>query len=142
MRRVACWVRGTNLSVFSAPKTAWREPDLLAEINLDRARIQRLTCSPGRANRLFDLPGFVLQVARFWRAPTQINDLKKTIRSRSEGWCMTCTTQGPLRGYSKVNLQQTCQFLTTISRKTAPRTRKRLQEQGRDAPMKGLLWFP
>ena len=49
-------------------------------------------------------------------------------------------TQGPLWGYSKVNLQQTCQLWTTISRKMAPRTRKRLQERGRDAPTKGLLW--
>ena len=34
-------------------------------------------------------------------------------------------TQGPLWGYSKVNLQQTCQFLTTISLKMAPRTGQR-----------------
>ena len=41
---------------------------------------------------------------------------------------------------SKANLQQTCPFLTTISRKMAARTRKRLQERGRDTPTKGLLW--
>ena len=51
------------------------------------------------------------------------------------------TTQGPSWGYSKVNLQQICQFLTTISRKMAPRTRKRLQERGQDNPTKGLLWI-
>jgi len=50
-------------------------------------------------------------------------------------------TQGPSRGYSKANLQQTCQFSRTISRKMAPRTRKRLQERGRDTPTKGLLWI-
>ena len=49
------------------------------------------------------------------------------------------TTQGPSWGYSKVNLQQTCQFLTTISRRMAPSTMKRLQERGRDTPTKGLL---
>jgi len=38
-------------------------------------------------------------------------------------------TQGPSWGYSKVNLQQTCQFLTTNFRKMAPRTRKRLSRE-------------
>jgi hypothetical protein len=48
--------------------------------------------------------------------------------------------QSPSWGYPKVNLQPTCWFLTTISRKMAPRMRKRLQERGRDTPTKGLLW--
>ena len=44
-------------------------------------------------------------------------------------------------GISKVNLQQGCQLTTTMPHKMAPRTRKRLQERGRDAPTKGLLWY-
>jgi hypothetical protein len=47
----------------------------------------------------------------------------------------------PSWGYSNVNLQKICQFLTTISHKMAPRTRKRLQKRGRDAPTEGLLWL-
>ena len=43
--------------------------------------------------------------------------------------------------YSKVNLLQTCQLLTIIFRKMAPRTRRRLQERGRDTPTWGLLWL-
>ena len=59
----------------------------------------------------------------------------------SETRCFTRATQGPLWRYSKVDLRQTCQFLTIISRKMAPRTRKRLHERGRDTPTKGLLWY-
>jgi hypothetical protein len=59
------------------------------------ARYRQL--SEGGANRLFSLPRFLPQDARFWRASVQMKDLKKVIWSHSKGewfwWAGHLTTR-------------------------------------------------
>ena len=45
-------------------------------------------------------------------------------------------------GISKSILQRPCQFLAINAHEMAPRTRRWLQERGRDAPTYGPLWLP
>ena len=49
---------------------------------------------------------------------------------------------GPFVGVSQKSIfKRPCQFLALNAHQMAPRTRRWLQERGRDTPPKGLLWY-
>ena len=58
--------------------------------------------------------------------------------------CTRAGVPGPRKalrgGISKSIFQRPCQFLAINAHEMAPRTRRWLQERGRDTPTKGLLW--
>ena len=63
------------------------------------------------------------------------NEQSTPVRQRKAG-----THARPFVGVFKSQLTTYLSILTIIFRQMAPRTRKRLQERGRDIPTKGLLW--